>query len=223
MSGIQTEPTSDVGGGLNVGWQDTNDWMNYSVNVSTAGTYTVNFRVATMFNGPQFQLRNSAGQALATLTVPNSGSFQSWRTISAQVTLPAGQQTLRIHTTAANGGWNLNWWEIGPQSSGSVVSAGRMSPAVDVATLTEQATASFDVYPNPLVNTGQLVINHPYTGTMTVDIISMNGGRVRSFSIVKPAPGAFRTNLQLDGLQKGSYILRVNMKDAVLTKKISKQ
>lgn len=118
MSGIQTENTSDVGGGLNVGWQDDNDWMDYSVNLSAAGSYTVSFRVASYFVGATFQLRNAAGAALATVTVPHTGTFQTWTTVSTQVTLPAGQQTLRIITTAANGGWNLNWWEIkGNQST----------------------------------------------------------------------------------------------------------
>ena len=57
MSGVQTENTLDVGGGLNVGWQDNYDWMDYPVNVSTAGTYTVNFRVSSFFSGAQFQLK----------------------------------------------------------------------------------------------------------------------------------------------------------------------
>ena len=30
MSGVQTETTSDTGGGLNVGWIDAGDWMAYS-------------------------------------------------------------------------------------------------------------------------------------------------------------------------------------------------
>ena len=29
MSGIQTENTADTGGGTNVGWIDTNDWLSY--------------------------------------------------------------------------------------------------------------------------------------------------------------------------------------------------
>ena len=52
MSGIQTEATADIGGGLDVGWQDNNDWMDYSVNVSSSGIYTANFRVASMFTRP---------------------------------------------------------------------------------------------------------------------------------------------------------------------------
>jgi predicted esterase len=112
MYGIQTENTSDAGGGQNVAWQDNNDWMDYAVNIAASGTYTVNFRVASMFSGAQFQLRNSSGSVLATVTVPNTGNFQSWQNVSASVSLPAGSQTLRIVTTQANGGWNINWFEL---------------------------------------------------------------------------------------------------------------
>ena len=67
MSGIGTENTADAGGGLNVGWQDNNDWMDYVVNASAAGTYTVNFRVASLFTGATFQLRKSDGTVLTTV------------------------------------------------------------------------------------------------------------------------------------------------------------
>src|SRR5207247_1184064 len=67
MSGIQTENTADAGGGQNVGWQETGDWMEYDINVATAGTYTVNFRVASVVAGAQFQLRKADGTVLATV------------------------------------------------------------------------------------------------------------------------------------------------------------
>jgi hypothetical protein len=37
MSGIQTETTTDTGGGLNVGWIDAGDWMSFGVTVPAAG------------------------------------------------------------------------------------------------------------------------------------------------------------------------------------------
>lgn len=106
MNGIQTEATSDTGGGSNVGWIDANDWLDYAVNVTTAGTYTVSFRVASPNTGGQVQLRIGA-TVLATATVPNTGNWQGWTTVTAAATLPAGTQTLRVY--AATGGYNLNW------------------------------------------------------------------------------------------------------------------
>jgi endoglucanase len=87
MSGVQTEGTADAGGGLNVGWIDPNDWMDYSINVTAAGTYTVNFRVAATVANAQFQLKKSDGTVLATVNVPNTWGFQNWQTVSATVNL----------------------------------------------------------------------------------------------------------------------------------------
>ena len=106
MSGVQTETTTDTGGGLNVGYIDANDWMDYSVNVSTTGSYTVQFRVASTSSGRQLQLKRGS-TTLCTITVPNTGGWQTWTTISATASLTAGAQTLRLTTTT--GGFNVNW------------------------------------------------------------------------------------------------------------------
>jgi endoglucanase Acf2 len=114
MSGVQTEATSDTGAGQNVGWIDTGDWMDYAVNVATAGSYTVSFRVASAPGGGQVQLR-SGSTILSTNNISPTGGWQSWVTLTATVNLSAGAQTLRIHSSA--GGWNLNWVQFTPVST----------------------------------------------------------------------------------------------------------
>jgi len=106
MSGIQAETTTDTGGGLNVGYIDANDWLDYNVNVSTTGSYTVQFRVASTTSGRQLQLKRGS-TTLSTVTIPNTGGWQTWTTISATASLSAGAQTLRLTTTT--GGFNVNW------------------------------------------------------------------------------------------------------------------
>ncbi len=110
MSGIQTESTSDVGGGLNVSWIDDNDWLDYQVSVPAAGVYTFSFRVANSYGNGQIQLQTSSGSLLASLSVPQTGGWQGWTTISTTVNLPAGQQTLRVF--AKQGAFNFNWFEV---------------------------------------------------------------------------------------------------------------
>lgn len=106
MSGVQTETTIDAGGGLNAGWIDTGDWMDYNVNVSSAGSYNVSFRVASQPGGGQLQLR-SGTSILSTVNIAATGGWQSWITLNATINLPAGNQTLRLY--AAAGGYNVNW------------------------------------------------------------------------------------------------------------------
>lgn len=106
MNGIQTETTSDTGGGLNVGWIHVGDWLDYSVNVQTAGTYTVEYRVASNAATGQLQLQ-SGGTTLAATSVPNTGGWQNWQTVTASVTLNAGPQTLRVYASGYD--FNINW------------------------------------------------------------------------------------------------------------------
>lgn len=105
-SGVQCEATSDLNGGLNEGWIDAGDWMDYRVNVPVSGTYKVRFRVASPTGATgAVQLKNGT-TTLATYDVPNTGGWQAWTTVSQNVTLNAGVQILRV--LAATGGWNLN-------------------------------------------------------------------------------------------------------------------
>ena len=116
MSGVVKENTSDAGGGQNVGYIDYGDWMDYNVNVSSAGTYAINLRIASP-SGGQLQIKNSAGTVLATVSIPNTGGWQNWQTVSANISLAAGVQTIRVYSTS--NGWNFNWLEIGTGSAAS--------------------------------------------------------------------------------------------------------
>ncbi len=105
MSGIQTETCSE--GGLNVGYIESGDWMDYLVNPSSTGSYTLSFRVASTGTTGAFQIK-SGSTVLATVIVPNTGGWQNWTTVSTTVNLNAGSQTVRLQATGT--GWNINWW-----------------------------------------------------------------------------------------------------------------
>ena len=106
--GVDLEATSASGGGYNLGWTGTGQWFSYTVNVATAGTYTVSFEVAapSAVTGA-FHLSNAAGTNLSgAVNLPATGGWQTWQTVTATVTLPAGQQVLTLNQD--NGGWNIN-------------------------------------------------------------------------------------------------------------------
>nr|WP_315486462.1 carbohydrate-binding protein [uncultured Undibacterium sp.] len=108
MSGVQTESTSDVGGGQNVGYIDTGDWMSYSVDVPAAGSYKITYRVASATSTGVLQLEQAGGTpSYGTVNVPFTGGWQTWTNVSHTVNLAAGKQNLAI--SAKNGGFNLNW------------------------------------------------------------------------------------------------------------------
>src|SRR4029079_19648658 len=78
MTGVAKENTSDAGGGQKVGYIGFGDWMDYSVNVSSAGSYAINLRVASPAGG-QLQIKNASGIVLATVAIPNTGGWQNWQ------------------------------------------------------------------------------------------------------------------------------------------------
>jgi endoglucanase len=115
MSGVQTQATTDVGGGLNVGYIDAGDWMSYtgtSLNVPTTASYTVEFRVASQNGTGSFTFEEAGGNpAYTTVTVPSdSHGWQDWKTVSKTITLNAG--THKFGIKANSGGWNINWFRI---------------------------------------------------------------------------------------------------------------
>ncbi|PTL81651.1 carbohydrate-binding protein [Vitiosangium sp. GDMCC 1.1324] len=112
MSGVITEATSDSGGGSNVGAIDTGDWLAYnSITFPVSGTYTVEYRVASLSSGGQLSLDLNAGAiVLGMLNVPVTGGWQNWTTISHTVNVTAGTYNVGVYAQA--GGWNLNWIRI---------------------------------------------------------------------------------------------------------------
>jgi endoglucanase len=111
MSGVQLENTADAGGGQNVGYIDTGDWMTYSVTVPAAGSYKVSYRVASTVGTGVIQLEQGGGAPVfGSVNVLNTGGWQNWNTVSHTVTLAAGKQDIAIRAKA--GGFNLNWFKI---------------------------------------------------------------------------------------------------------------
>jgi predicted esterase len=205
MSGVLTENAwgDPQGGGLIVGWIDQGDWMDYVYNAPAAGVYTIKFRIATPLNGAQFQVKNSNGAVLTTVSVPNTGGWQTWQTISTTVNLPAGVQTIRLYASTTQG-WNINWLEFSQGTLGSIT-ARRMSLQTD-----EQVASSFNLYPNPVKNNFTLSVNNPYSGSMRIQIIGMNGAVQKQF-VLNKSKGESQNNLSIDNLPKGVYTLSVQM------------
>jgi len=118
--GVDLETCSnDTACGDDIGWTTPDQWFRYTVNVATAGTYQVALRVASP-NGVNYttcayqqpcggalHISNTSGANLSGyVNIPATGGYQNWTTVTANVTLPAGVQTLVVNED--NGGWNLH-------------------------------------------------------------------------------------------------------------------
>jgi endoglucanase len=117
MSGVQTENTTDTGGGQNVGYLDAGDWLGYRVSIPSTGLYTVEYRVASQNGGGSLRLESlGGGSVFGTVNISSTNGWQNWTTISQTVNLNAGDQDIALAIVA--GGFNINWFKITAAGSG---------------------------------------------------------------------------------------------------------
>jgi len=112
MAGVGVEATLDTGGGQNVGWIETGDWMAYnSITIPASGNYTIEYRVASPNSGGRLSVDlNGGATVLGEREIPNTGGWQTWTTVSQTMFINAGTYNLGIF--AKTGGWNINWFRI---------------------------------------------------------------------------------------------------------------
>lgn len=108
QDGVDVERASE--GGYDVGWAAAGEWLNYSVSVASAGSYTAQLRVASPAGGSLHIGFNTASNVWKTVTVPATGGWQAWTTVSVPVTLGAGRQLMTL--LFDTGGVNISYVKV---------------------------------------------------------------------------------------------------------------
>lgn len=110
---VGIEPTTDTGGGYDVGWINNGEWLEYTVNVpDPEAIYSISVRAASPSGGGVLRLRLD-GTVLGTLQIPNTGGWQSWQTVTLpNLPLPGGTGSKALRLEVLNTGFNLNWIEL---------------------------------------------------------------------------------------------------------------
>lgn len=148
--GIDLEPCSDsTTNGADMGWTASGQWFRYTVNVSTAGAYTVAFRVSSGASGGTLHLQNAAGTNLTgTVTVPGTGGWQTWTTVNATASLLAGRQVLTV--SQDSGGYNINYLTFtsgsAPPPAPANLTATAGNTQVSLSWTASSGAASYNVY-----------------------------------------------------------------------------
>ncbi|WP_246510688.1 glycoside hydrolase family 3 N-terminal domain-containing protein [Nonomuraea endophytica] len=119
QSGTQLETTTDTGGGQNVGWITTGDWLAYTnVDFGTPAAVSVTSRVASGASTGgtiQYRLGSTTGPVIASVPISPTGGWQTWTSITTNLTGSApGVQTVYLTFTASGAGdfLNLNWFRF---------------------------------------------------------------------------------------------------------------
>jgi arabinoxylan arabinofuranohydrolase len=111
--GIETEPCTE--GGRDVGFIENGDWTRVVGVGFGAGATGFEARVASATGGGNIQLRlgSATGTLVGTCAVPGTGGWQTWTTVSCNVSGATGVQDLYLVFTGGSGFlFNVNWWRF---------------------------------------------------------------------------------------------------------------
>ena len=106
---VDIENCTDAGAGYNIGWTSAGEWLEYTTEVTKAGKYDLQLRVAC--NGADRTVSVSMdGEAIATdIAVPNTAGWQTWQTVTVpNIELMPGKKVMRL-TIGATDFVNLNY------------------------------------------------------------------------------------------------------------------
>lgn len=108
---VDIENTTDIGGGYNIGWIDSNEWLEYPIKVTQAGNYRVDVRVASVPGNGMLTVEIDGQTPGDAINVEATGGWQNWITKSTSLgILTEGNKTLRVQIQS--GLFNINWLDI---------------------------------------------------------------------------------------------------------------
>lgn len=114
--GVQTESTTDTGGGLNVGWLDDGNYMDFALNSPTAGRYAIDLRIASAASITGSVTVTADSNTFTSPDITSTGGWQKWETLRiGEIDLPTGDVTMRLTINTPGVGqdvMNLNWMDI---------------------------------------------------------------------------------------------------------------
>ncbi|MGH9210483.1 MAG: glycoside hydrolase family 16 protein [Acidimicrobiales bacterium] len=120
QSGVAVEPTSDTGGGQNIGWIGNGDWARFD-NIDFGSSPPVDFvaRVASGAAGGvsgmvEVRIDSPTAPPIGGFAVANTGGWQAWRTIPGNAGAVTGRHTVYLTFTSGqpNDFVNVNWFHF---------------------------------------------------------------------------------------------------------------
>ena len=123
LEGVDIAADAGAGNGHVVGWTKAGEWLEYTVNVTSSGTYHLEARVAAAGAGGQFRILVNGADKTGVLNVPNTGAWNAYQTVQmTNVALSAGIQTVRVAMVTAGTSGSVcafDWFQVAvPPPSG---------------------------------------------------------------------------------------------------------
>ncbi len=114
------QDSEDITNGFNVGWTNTDEWMQYSLETDSTAIYKLIVRHASGAGGSKFHIEVNGAKVTGELSLPSTGGWQKWQTASFEnIVVPAGK--VRIKYVIDKEGSNLSYFNFAePKSANSI-------------------------------------------------------------------------------------------------------
>tara|TARA_Y100000992_G_scaffold121099_1_gene79367 strand:- start:787 stop:2787 length:2001 start_codon:yes stop_codon:yes gene_type:complete len=165
--GVDVEGSDDDPGiPYTVGWTEAGEWLGYTIQDVTQGTYEVTFSISAPEAGGIF-FAQLEGQNLGVIDVPATGGWYNWDDIPAQtVTISEGEKFLKIQIVQA--GFNIQSITFSPVLSS------------DHSTLNPKIFSLGEPYPNPFNPMVNFQLNLNEKMELTSFIYGIQGNLVKT-------------------------------------------
>ena len=207
--GVDIETCPDgLSNGFDVGWTAAGEFLAYTVQVTTAGTYDVKIRVSSGSSGGTANLSWDGANLTPGFAVPGTGGWQTWTTVTVGTfPLTAGPHDLRI--LMVTGGYNVSRVEFNLITG--VSPEGRLTP--DRFLLDQN-------YPNPFNPVTTIRFGIPHRSDVTLAMYDLLGKQVSR--LVSGEMEAGYHDVRVDGtrLASGVYYYRLTAGAYVETKQL---
>jgi hypothetical protein len=194
-SGMQTEATSDVGGGLNLTNISDGNWAEYAIENNTSQTdFQIAFRVAAPSTGGKINYYLD-GVNIGNFSCPGTGGWQVYQSVVNNISIAQGKHYFKM--VATKGGFNINYMDIYGTLTG----------------IRKSIESDIEIYPNPASD--DMVIHSIDFRHNKIDVFNVTGNLVISVSTGGEPVLHIPVNLS-----EGIYFVKISNGNQYLFKKI---
>ena len=190
---------TDTTGGYAVGYFQSGEWLQYTINVTKTQDYDIEIRVAAQSPPAATISIDLDGKDLTGQLNVNTGGAQTWESIvKTNVPLTAGQKKLRINSLSSYP--NINFINIKPSS------------VEDVKKNLSEAPKKYYLYqnyPNPFNPTTIIKYETPKSSYVTLRIYDSIGREVKTLVNAEQRSGYYSVKFDGRGLSSGVYFYKL--------------
>jgi hypothetical protein len=194
---VDIEKTADATGVYNVGYILKGEWLEYTVNVTETGNFSLDLRVAANDAGKTLHVDMDGKNISGTVSIPGTGGWQEWETVTVNnLSLTRGEHIMRVAFDSDY--MNLNFLEFKKEVVTGFVAGTNLNGSL--------------ISPNPFEDNFRI----KFQGQFSYMIYDLSG------SLVQHGSGTEETTAG-DTLKTGFYLLQVSGSDRVIRMKICKK